>query len=123
GSHLRNLHQHSTQCFRGANDLLEHGRTYDFFAQRNVFVQRPVLGPLSIIDVGSRRIPAHDLPIFVQKWVVSDQEPAVLAVCSEGSLLVFKGNPSGKRVLSYFAKSRNVLRVEDARAKIVGSNL
>jgi hypothetical protein len=67
----------------------------DVFAQRNVFVSCPVFATLAIIDVGSRRIPAHQSSLFVAERVVTDEEPAILTVLPARSRATLNCRGSG----------------------------
>src|SRR4030095_8844970 len=96
---------------------------YDVFAQRNVFISCPVFGALAIIDVGSRRIPAHQLPLFVAEWVVTDEEPAILTVLPARSLFDFKRQATSKRRLALLAQPLDILRMEDSRTKVGGDHV
>jgi hypothetical protein len=63
--HLRDLRQNGPKRRRGADDLLEHRGAIDLFAQREVLASNPVFGPLEIVDVRSRGIPADDVAVMV----------------------------------------------------------
>src|ERR1700746_597436 len=88
--HLCHLRQHAAKWFRRPNDLFEHRRTVDFFAQHEIFILRPFLAAFAIVDVGSRCIPTHEFFLFVAERVVTDEEPTILAILSQRSLFDFK---------------------------------
>jgi hypothetical protein len=51
----------------------------------------PLFISLSLVNVGSRRIPTHNVSLLITKGVVLNEEPSILAVFSSGALLQFKG--------------------------------
>src|SRR6202049_920163 len=106
------------QWLGGTDDFLEHGGAYDVFPQRNLFVSGPVFGALAIIDVGSRRIPAHQSSLFVAERVVTDEEPAILTVLPARSLFDFKRQAASQRRLALFAQSLEIFGMEDSGAKV-----
>src|SRR3984893_518862 len=115
GRYPSKLRHHFAQGLGGTNNFLEHRRAHDLLAQRDVFVSRPVFGPLTIIDISSRRIPANDLSGLVQQWVVLDQEPPILTIFSQSPLLIFEWSRVGEGLVPFFAKSLNVVGMENAR--------
>ena len=76
--HFRDLIQHRPERIRGADDLFEHRRTHDLFSQCDILVPRSVFRSFTLVDVGSRRIPADQAPLFVMEGVIADEEPAIL---------------------------------------------
>src|SRR5262245_32393425 len=76
-----------------------------------------IFGLLAVLNVGSRDIPADDLSDFVKEWVIADQEPAIRPVLPQNPLLIFEWNSPGQGFLTFFAKSSDVVGMEDARAK------
>src|SRR5918996_1521946 len=117
------LQQYLTQCFRGTDDFLEHGRVYDVFAQRNVFVSCPVFGPLAIVDVGSRCIPTHEASLFVAERVVTDEEPTMLPILPQRSLFDFKRETACKGRAALLPQPLEILRMKDPRAKVRGDHV
>src|SRR5580698_3327547 len=65
----------------------------NFFPQRDVFVPRPILSALAIVDVRSGRIPSRQVSLVVAEGVVTIEEPAILAIFSprETSLGTYQG--------------------------------
>src|SRR5258708_22574294 len=51
---------------------------------------------------------------------VPDQEPSILTIPSQSPFLVFEGSGLGESFVTFFAKSLNVVGMENARPKIVG---
>ena len=60
------------------------------FAQRNVLVLQAQFLHLAILDVCSRRIPAHKASLFVAEGVITNEEPTILAVFSNSPLFGLK---------------------------------
>src|ERR1700688_192498 len=67
-------------------------------------VSRPLFDSLAIIDVGSRRIPAHQMSLFVAERVVTDEEPAILTVVPARPLFDFKRQAASQRRLALLAQ-------------------
>src|SRR5260370_1080131 len=80
GSHFRNLQEDFTQCFGGANDFLEHGRTYDFFAQCQIFALDSLFSLLAIFDISRCHIPMRDASLSIEQWIAAEQKPVILPV-------------------------------------------
>src|SRR6202048_4012600 len=119
-SYLRNLDQHMAQWLGGTDDFLEHGRAYDVFPQRNVFVSCPVFGALAVIDIGSSYIPAHQTSLFVAERVVTEEEPAILTVLPAHSLLDFKRLAASQPSFAIFECLLEIFRMVDSGAKVRG---
>src|SRR5690349_19244824 len=83
-----NERQYLSQGGRRPDDLLEHRRTVDFFAQRQVLVANPVLPSLAVVDVGRGGVPAHNATVLVTKRAIADEEPSVHAIVTPGPLFV-----------------------------------
>src|SRR5207244_1592462 len=118
-SHFRNSRQYLTQCFGGADEFLEHGRVYSVFSQRNVFVSHPVFCPLAIIDVRTRRIPAHDMPLIISQRVVPDQEPTKLSVLSSGSLFDLEREACDQESFALLLYIPEVIRMENSGTEVL----
>src|SRR5437667_843182 len=84
------------------------------------FSSCPVFGALAIIDVGSRRIPAHQSSLFVAERVVTNEEPAILTVLPARSLFDFKRQAASKRRLALLAQPLEIFRMEDSGPKVRG---
>src|SRR5437899_9450371 len=112
-----------TQCFGGTDDFLEHGRVYDIFAQRNVFVSHPVFGPLAIVDVGSRCIPTYEASLFVAERVVMDEEPTILPILPQRSLFDFKRETACKGRPAFLPQALEILWMKDPCAKVRGDHV
>src|SRR3984893_6578318 len=122
-SYLRNLDQHVAQWLRGTDDFLEHGRAYDVFPQRNVFVSCPVFGALAVIDIGSSYIPAHQTSLFVVERVGTEEEPAILTVLPECSLLDFKRQAASQTCFALLAHPLEIFRMVRSGAKVRGDHV
>src|SRR6202049_3477943 len=108
------------QWLGGTDDFLEHGGAYDVFAQRHVFVSCPVFGALAVIDVGSRCIPSHQASLFVAERVVTEEEPAILTVLPERSLLDFKRQAASQACFALLAHPLEIFRMVRSGAKVRG---
>src|SRR6202158_5512617 len=117
------LRQHTTYRLGGAYDFLEHRRVIDFLSQREVLLARSFLRLFAIVDVGTGRIPADDLSLFVQQRLVLDQEPTILTVLAPGSLFILKWNPSGECHTPFIAQSLHIFRMKNASTKVVRHHL
>src|SRR5689334_21062891 len=112
--HLGDLTQHLAQRFRRADDVLEHRLSIDLLSQREIFVAYPLLGADAIVNVGPRRIPADHLALLVSEWVVTNQEPAILAVFPKGALLGFERQAVHQGGLALVSGSLQVIGMEDS---------
>ena len=119
--HLVDLAKYLAECFRRADDVLEHRITIDLLSQRDVFVPRSFFRPDAVINVCAGCIPSSDLSAPVAKRIVLNQIPAILTVLPECSMLEFQRNTPREGSLSVVAKSFHVLRMKDSFSKI-GAN-
>src|SRR6202049_4847106 len=108
------------QWLGGTDDFLEHGGAYDVFPQRNVFVSCPVFGALAVIDVGSGCIPSHQASLFVAERVVTEEEPAILTVLPERSLLDFKRQAASQACFALLPHPFEIFRMVRSGAKVRG---
>src|SRR6266481_9198452 len=90
GGDLVDKREHASQGPRRPDNFLKHRRAIDLFAQRDVLVADPVFGLLPIVDVRRRRVPSDDVSVPVTHGAIPDQEPAILAVVTSGSLFVLE---------------------------------
>ncbi len=102
----------------GTDDLLEHRSAVDVFAQRHVLITRALFGPLAIVDVGARRVPAQRLTELIPYRVVLHEEPPVLAIVSPSALLELERHATRERVPTLLPKARHVFRMKHARAEV-----
>src|SRR6266404_8357487 len=112
-------HHFPSQPGRGsATDCLGHSRKADLvnFSQ----APRPVFGALAVIDIGSSCIPAHQTSLFVVEWVVTEEEPAILTVLPEHSLLDFKRQAASQPSFAIFERPLEIFRMVDSGAKVRG---
>src|SRR5262249_53892593 len=56
----------------------------------------PLLGPLAIVDVGSRSVPAHDASLVIAERGTTDEVPPVLAILATDPDLEFEGRSGGE---------------------------
>src|SRR5215469_6117556 len=54
----------------------------DLFAESGVFLLQSLLGPLTVLYIGTRDVPPHDLSLVVSKRVGTNQEPAIGSVAA-----------------------------------------
>src|SRR6202035_447534 len=71
-------------------------------------------------DVGSRRIPAHQSSLFVVEWVVTEEDPAILAVLPEHSLLDFKRQAASQACFALLAHPLKIFGMKDTGAIVRG---
>src|SRR5262249_29242216 len=88
--------------------------------QLPILVAEFLLRALSVLNIGSCRIPPNDFSALVPEWVVAYEEPAILAIFPGSPLLVLKRDIAQKGFLPVFSKSLNVLGMENTRARIGG---
>ena len=120
---LRQVGEHGPERRRRADDLLEHRRAVDVFAQREIFVAHAIFGALAIVDVGFRCIPADDTAVGVANGVVADQEPTILPVVAARALLGFKRLTAHERLPAFLLKPRHITRMETADAGVISGYL
>src|SRR5712675_126815 len=65
-------------------------------AQLTLVLPELVLGPLPILDVRARRIPARDVSVVIDDRLVLNKKPSVLTIRSEHALLILKRHRSGE---------------------------
>ena len=118
--HFCHLRQYAAKWFGRPNDLFEHGGTVDFFAQHEIFILRPFLAPLAIVDVGSRCIPTHEVSLFVAQRVVTDEEPTKLSVLSSALVVRFRKGGLRPGAFSLLLDILEILRMKDSGAKVLG---
>ncbi len=115
---LRDLCEHLAERRRGADDLFEHRGAVDIFAQREILITHALFGPLAIIDVGARRVPAQRLTVLIPYRVVLHEEPPVLAIVAPSALLEVEGHATREGVPALLPQARHVFRMKNARAEI-----
>src|SRR6266853_1669001 len=115
---LRDLCEHLAERRRGADDLFEHRGAVDIFAQREILITHALFGPLAIIDVGARRVPAQRLTVLIPHRVVLHEEPPVLAIVTPSALLEVEGHATREGVPALLPQARYVFRMKNARAEI-----
>ena len=89
--------------------------------QRQIFVPRPLFRSNAVIDIGSRCVPAGQLPVLVSEGIVSDQEPTIRAVFSACSQFRFKRNSAIESSFPFIAKSFQIVRSETIVRESQGS--
>src|SRR4029077_19859797 len=62
-------------------------------AEREVLVLHPLLGTLSIVDVGARREPADDSTIGIAQRRAAAEDPPILSICSPQAKLDLAPDP------------------------------
>src|SRR5438034_2487308 len=92
----------------------------DFLAQRQVFFSDALFRLLAFFNVGSRRIPANEASLFVAERVVTDEEPTILTILPQRSLLDFKREAACKGRPSLVPQPFEILRMKDPCAKVRG---
>ena len=55
------------------------------------FVPCALLGSDAVFYISSRRVPANHLTLLISEWVVTNEEPAILAILSTRSLTTSNG--------------------------------
>src|SRR6516165_12100346 len=76
--------------FRRADNFVEHRRAIDFLPQNEILVPELLFHPLAVLDVGCRHVPADDLAVFVFKWAVLKELPAILPVLQQQACVQFE---------------------------------
>src|SRR5258708_14391078 len=103
GGHFHNAGEHALQGWRRSHNLLKHECLIDLLPQRKVFVARPLLGLLAILDIGPGRVPANNAPLVIAKGIVADKKPAIVTVFSKRPLLKFKRLTACERLMALLA--------------------
>src|SRR6266436_4012344 len=80
--HLGNSLEHRSKRVGRADDIFKHRVAIDLLSQRQIFIPRSFFRSNAIIDVGSRCVPAGQLPLLISEGIVANQEPSVRAVFS-----------------------------------------
>src|SRR6185295_9915378 len=89
-------------------------------AQLTLVLPELVLGPFPILDVRARRIPARDVSVVIDDWLVLNEKPSVLPVRSVHALLILKRHRTGECAQPRLMQSRDVIGVEHPFAKSCG---
>src|SRR6266403_3873684 len=92
-------------------------------AQLTLVLPQLVLGPFSILDVCARRIPARDVSVVIDDWVVLNEKPSVLTIRSAHALLILKRQRTGECAQPRLLQSRDVIGVKHPFAKSCGLHL
>src|SRR5258705_9714856 len=120
---LRHLDQYRSQGCGRAHDLFKHGGAIDVFAQREILVLRALFGPLAIVDVDGRRVPAENPALVVDQWTITHQEPAVLPIVAPGAPLDFEGHSVGQSHAPGILEPDDVLGMEEPTEEIAGQQI
>src|SRR5882672_1551093 len=120
---LRDLCEHLAERRRGADDLFEHRGAVDILAQRQILVTHALFGPLAIVDVGARCVPAQRLTVLTPYRVVLHEKPSVLAIVPPSTLLKLERHAPSEGVPALLPEARHVLRMKHARAEISRGHL
>src|SRR6266850_1982801 len=115
---LRDLCEHLAERRRGADDLFEHRGAVDILAQRQILITHALFGPLAIIDVGARRVPAQRLTMLIPYRVVLHEEPPILPVVAPSALLEVEGHAARESLPALLPQACHVFRMKNARAEI-----
>src|SRR6185295_16467999 len=89
-SHHYHLRQHAAKRLGRSNDLFEHRRTVDLFAQHEILVLCTFLAAFAVVNVGAGCIPADDFSVFIPQRIVLDKKPTILAIFPQRPLFDFK---------------------------------
>src|SRR2546428_8582775 len=92
-------------------------------AQFTLVLPELVLGPLPILDLRARRVPARHTSVVVDDRVVLNEKPSILTIRSEHALLILERRRTGERMQPRLAQSRDVIGVEHPFAKSCGLHL
>src|SRR5260370_39514152 len=79
-----------------------------------MLVPRPLLGSDAGVNVGPRCIPSDHLAPLVSEWVVTNQEPATLAVVPASPTLEVERKTTRESSLSLVSEFFEVLRMKDS---------
>jgi hypothetical protein len=120
---LGDLGEHPPKRLGRPDDLFEHGRAIDLFAQLEILAPGALLGTLAIIDVGSGGIPAADIAGGIANRVVADQEPPVLPVFAACALLGFERLSAQERLLAILLELGHIIRMEPPDPRAVAAHL
>jgi hypothetical protein len=101
--------------FRRADNFLEHRRAIDFLPQNEVLIPQLLFHPLSVVEVGSRNVPADNAPAFVFERVVLNKLPAILPALEQGPHFQLEWVPTQQPLLTLGSDPVNVVRMEDSR--------
>src|SRR5262249_59528 len=80
---------------------------------------QPVFSTLAIVDVGRGHIPSIDASLLIEQRIVSDQEPAVFAVLTQHTLLIFERYGACERLPALLAQPFDILRVKKTSAIVL----
>src|SRR3989475_9380324 len=120
---LRHLDQHRSQGGGRAHDLFKHRGAIDVFAQREILVLRALFGPLAIVDVHGRRVPAENPALVVDQWTIPHEEPAVLPVVAPGAPLDFEGHSVRQSLTPGILEPDDILGMEEQTGEIGGQHI
>src|SRR5450432_2700922 len=105
--------QYLPERLRGPDNLLKHEGVIELFTKCHVLVLSSLLILFSLVDVGACRIPTHDASLSVAEGIVVNQEPPILTVLPQGTLLNLKRDASSKGRLSKLCQPLKIVRVKD----------
>src|SRR3989442_209070 len=120
---LRHLDQHRSQRCGRAHDLFKHRGAIDVFAQREILALRPLFGPLAIVDVHGRGVPAEHPALVVDQWTITHQEPAVLPIVAPGAPLDFEGHSVRQSLTPGILEPGDILGMEEQTGEIGGQQI
>src|SRR5437016_1943736 len=120
---LRHLDQHRSQGCGRAHDLFKHRGAIDVFAQREILALRALFGPLAIVDVYGRRVPAEHPALVVDQWTIAHQEPAVLPIVAPGAPLDFEGHSARQSLTPGILEPDDILGKEEPTEEIAGQHI
>src|SRR4029077_1911257 len=115
--HLCHLRQHAAKWFGRPNDLFEHRGTVDFFTQHEIFIVRPFLAAFAVVNVRCRCVPANNVALLIEEWVVSDEEPTIPPILPEHAIFHFKRLATFQARLPLFIRLFQVIWMQFLRVK------
>src|SRR5262245_51749821 len=115
--HFLHLHQYAPERFGRTDDLLEHRRSIDLFAQGQILLPEPLFRLLAFFNVGGRRVPANNAPLFITQRIVPDQKPSILSVLSSRPYFHVKRDATRERALAIVSHSFDIFRMKDPLVK------
>src|ERR1700752_3841806 len=87
---LCHLRQHAAKRLGRSNNLFEHRRTIDLFAQHEILILRPFFIAFAVVNISAGCIPADNFSVFIPERVELDEKPTIPVIFPQRPLFDFE---------------------------------